>query len=330
MAKKRLYGVDLLKSIAIFGVIFIHSINNNNNNIILEYISSLFRFCVPIFIIYFAYFFNNSLNKCSNKYEYFNFIKNRFLLLLIPYSFFTILYFILLTDFSTFQFKSLITGYWSGYGWPGQYFFIILFQLILIFPILKKIFDFFKEKVIYFTIIFAMFYLATTYYLWENKIISLIDDRFFIYWVPYVLIGMSLSNLKIDLKYKYIILPLSLAVVIFEKNYLLMSTINHSPYIILSVFIISIVLSIYFFDLNIKSKNIHMIVELISNKSLGLFVLNPLIIYFTKPLFLDIIVNLDNYKLIFFTFLYSFLIFIICLLLVNIIEKTSFKRLVSN
>lgn len=50
---KRLIGIDFLKSISIFGVVFIHS---RNDNIISEITSELFRVAVPLFIVFFSYF----------------------------------------------------------------------------------------------------------------------------------------------------------------------------------------------------------------------------------------------------------------------------------
>lgn len=50
---KRNTNIDLLKTISIFGVVFIHC---RDGNIISEVISELFRIAVPIFIIFFPIF----------------------------------------------------------------------------------------------------------------------------------------------------------------------------------------------------------------------------------------------------------------------------------
>ena len=133
---KRLIGIDFLKSISIFGVVFIHS---RNDNIISEITSELFRVAVPLFIVFFSYFLEKNLSSVSTKKEYNDILKQKFFLLFLPYAFFTILYFFILNDLSLIKPRELITGYWSGYGWSGQYFFIVLFQLILVFPLLQKI-----------------------------------------------------------------------------------------------------------------------------------------------------------------------------------------------
>ena len=123
---KRLIGIDFLKSISIFGVVFIHS---RNDNIISEITSELFRVAVPLFIVFFSYFLEKNLSSVSTKKEYNDILKQKFFLLFLPYAFFTIFYFFILNDLSLIKPRELITGYWSGYGWSGQYFFIILLVL---------------------------------------------------------------------------------------------------------------------------------------------------------------------------------------------------------
>ena len=189
---KRLIGIDFLKSISIFGVVFIHS---RNDNIISEITSELFRVAVPLFIVFFSYFLEKNLSSVSTKKEYNDILKQKFFLLFLPYAFFTILYFFILNDLSLIKPRELITGYWSGYGWSGQYFFIVLFQLILVFPLLQKIVN---VKLIYIITISLFLYLIMSYIFWNLSFVSKLSDRIFIYWLPYAILGILLYR-NIDL-----------------------------------------------------------------------------------------------------------------------------------
>lgn len=325
----RIISIDFLKFISIFGVVFIHS---RNGNIIPEVISELFRVAVPLFIIFFAYFLEKSLSNVSTKKEYYNILKQKFFLLFLPYAFFTVLYFFILNDLSTIKPRELITGYWSGYGWAGQYFFIILFQLILIFPLLQKIVNI---KLVYITVVSLFLYITMSYAFWDLSIVSKLSDRIFIYWVPYAILGVLLYR-NIDLfkniSNKFIIFSIILIPIeFFIFNYL---NIVHSPYVIFSVLVSSSLIAIYFIVneniIKISLPNYLKILSIyISNKTLGIFVLNPLFIFLLKPFYSFIQVEnflIDSIMI----FLFSILIFILCILTIEILSRTFIKKLISN
>lgn len=326
---KRLIGIDFLKSISIFGVVFIHS---RNDNIISEITSELFRVAVPLFIVFFSYFLEKNLSSVSTKKEYNDILKQKFFLLFLPYAFFTILYFFILNDLSLIKPRELITGYWSGYGWAGQYFFIILFQLILIFPLLQKIVNI---KLVYITVVSLFLYITMSYAFWDLSIVSKLSDRIFIYWVPYAILGVLLYR-NIDLfkniSNKFIIFSIILIPIeFFIFNYL---NIVHSPYVIFSVLVSSSLIAIYFIVneniIKISLPNYLKILSIyISNKTLGIFVLNPLFIFLLKPFYSFIQVEnflIDSIMI----FLFSILIFILCILTIEILSRTFIKKLISN
>ena len=326
---KRLIGIDFLKSISIFGVVFIHS---RNDNIISEITSELFRVAVPLFIVFFSYFLEKNLSSVSTKKEYNDILKQKFFLLFLPYAFFTILYFFILNDLSLIKPRELITGYWSGYGWSGQYFFIILFQLILIFPLLQKIVNI---KLVYITVVSLFLYITMSYAFWDLSIVSKLSDRIFIYWVPYAILGVLLYR-NIDLfkniSNKFIIFSIILIPIeFFIFNYL---NIVHSPYVIFSVLVSSSLIAIYFIVneniIKISLPNYLKILSIyISNKTLGIFVLNPLFIFLLKPFYSFIQVEnflIDSIMI----FLFSILIFILCILTIEILSRTFIKKLISN
>ena len=325
----RIIGIDFLKFISIFGVVFIHA---RNENIIPEIISEFFRVAVPLFIIFFAYFLEKSLSKVSTKKEYYNILKQKFFLLFLPYAFFTILYFFILNDLSTIKPRELITGYWSGYGWSGQYFFIVLFQLILVFPLLQKIVN---VKLIYIITISLFLYLIMSYIFWNLSFVSKLSDRIFIYWLPYAILGILLYR-NIDL-FKNIANKLILfTIFLIPTEFFIFNYFNivHSSYVLVSVLVSSSLIAIYFIvNENIIKKYLPDYLKklsiYISNKTLGIFVLNPLFIFLLKPFYHYIQVEnifIDSIII----FLFSILIFILCILTIEILSRTFIKKLISN
>lgn len=326
---KRLIGIDFLKSISIFGVVFIHS---RNDNIISEITSELFRVAVPLFIVFFSYFLEKNLSSVSTKKEYNDILKQKFFLLFLPYAFFTILYFFILNDLSLIKPRELITGYWSGYGWSGQYFFIVLFQLILVFPLLQKIVN---VKLIYIITISLFLYLIMSYIFWNLSFVSKLSDRIFIYWLPYAILGILLYR-NIDL-FKNIANKLILfTIFLIPTEFFIFNYFNivHSPYVLVSILVSSSLIAIYFIvNENIIKKYLPDYLKklsiYISNKTLGIFVLNPLFIFLLKPFYHYIQVEnifIDSIII----FLFSIIIFILCILTIEILSKTFLKKVIIN
>lgn len=325
----RIISIDFLKFISIFGVVFIHS---RNENIIPEIISGLFRVAVHLFIVFFSYFLEKNLSSVSTKKEYNDILKQKFFLLFLPYAFFTILYFFILNDLSLIKPRELITGYWSGYGWSGQYFFIVLFQLILVFPLLQKIVN---VKLIYIITISLFLYLIMSYIFWNLSFVSKLSDRIFIYWLPYAILGILLYR-NIDL-FKNIANKLILfTIFLIPTEFFIFNYFNivHSSYVLVSILVSSSLIAIYFIvNENIIKKYLPDYLKklsiYISNKTLGIFVLNPLFIFLLKPFYHYIQVEnifIDSIII----FLFSIIIFILCILTIEILSKTFLKKVIIN
>ena len=114
-------------------------------------------------------------------------------------------------------------------------------------------------------------------------------------------------------------------------NYL---NIVHSPYVLFSVLVSSSLIAIYFIvNENIIKRYLPNYIKklsiYISNKTLGIFVLNPLFIFLLKPFYHYIQVEnifIDSIMI----FLFSILIFILCILTIEILSRTFIKKLISN
>ena len=118
---------DYLKAAAIIGVVCIH--------VSLPF-ADAFRFCVPVFVAVWAFYFDRGLSR-RNTQAAWVYVTRRFWGLFVPYLFWTVLYVSLFHSRSEWEqvpLHTLIGGWFGGYGWHGQYFFIILFQLTCLMP----------------------------------------------------------------------------------------------------------------------------------------------------------------------------------------------------
>ncbi len=270
-------NADLLKCISIFGVVFIHGAFILEETIFLQYFRDMFRFSVPCFIILWAYFFEKSYNKKAKK-ERTRYISKRFLHLFRVYFLWSLLYFFITVDWQVVTAKNVLTKYFTGYGWAGQYFFIILFQFLLIYPVLRKIFETRILKLITIILVVVFYAFYSYYYDALPLILNKIGARPFIFWIPYVFLGIALARNTVNkISRFFLIAPLLIALEFFILNKL---NLQHSPYITIGVLVASILFSVSI--LHIKSieikERLKNFIDFIGSNTLIIFVSNPLII----------------------------------------------------
>ncbi len=174
---------DLLKAAAIVGVVCIHAALPFRD---------VWRFGVPVFVALWAFHYEQSLAKRADPWPY---VRTRFIRLFIPYLFWTTVYllsFHSLQEWRTTPLRTIFGAWLSGYGWGGQYFFIVLFQLTWIYPLLRR---HVSPKTLWATLIvgFALSF-ATAYVFNSNGLVSRIGDRLFVFWLPYVFLGAAFAQ----------------------------------------------------------------------------------------------------------------------------------------
>lgn len=274
---KRNLNIDQLKGIAIFGVVWIHSAHLfiQGDLPVASAIRDIFRFSVPAFIIVWAFFFEKGLQKSEN--NHFVYMGRKFLHLFGVFMIWSLIYFCIVPDSYDLSFKSLITKYWSGYGWSGQYFFIILFQLLIIFPLLRYIYShaFLRSIVI---IACLAIYLWLGY--WGTHVPEFIwkaGDRLFIYWIPYVFLAIYLVRKPVEKVSFYWCLALLL--IPLEFYLLAKANLPHTPYVTPAVFLASAAVTICFL-----AKRVHLpqlplsCFSQLGMNSMTIFVANPIVI----------------------------------------------------
>jgi hypothetical protein len=281
---------DILKVMAITAVVFIHGSSlipcSPYENTISAYtyeVNHMFRFCVPIFVFLWAYFQEKSLLKKVNT----SLLYYRFYLLLIPFFFWSLIYFLLTGDFKTLTFSNVLTKHWTGFGWSGQYYFIILFQLIVLYPAMRCFTLKLAIPLPMMYIISLLFYVTISYSKWFNTdAIGKIGDRPFIYWIPYVILGITHAHRNIfPVKIPLVLGLTSTALIAMEFHWFNLREV--SIYLHPSVFISSFILLSYLaLNVGYSSLNrpIAWVIQITAKNTLGIFCLNPLVILLLLPI----------------------------------------------
>lgn len=226
----RSFSIDFLKAVVIFGVVFIHGASCLGcGSEFSDFMRKIFRFGVPCFIVIWAYFVEKSLIT-KDKPQQYKYLKKRFVHLIIVFLFWSLLHFFLTADLQGLTLTKIITMHLSGYGWAGQYFFIILFQLIMLFPLFRMLY---VNKVLRYTI-YLLSGLLYFIYAYAGDLPNFVDklgDRPFVFWIPYVFIGMTLAQGKIvKLSYWWLFLVLLIPKYFYYESVSYQNNIQNIPF----------------------------------------------------------------------------------------------------
>jgi hypothetical protein len=318
----RNFSIDLIKAISIFGVVYIHAsglgICNSNFQ---EFFKATFRFCVPFFIVIWAFFFEKGISKRFENGEQNSFIKTKLYNLLKIFLFWSLLYFLIETNWTELTLKKIVVRHLI-YGWMGQYFIIILLQLIVFYKFIRYSYD---EIYIKYTILILVF----SFYFIRMLFPSLLHPYFlnityipFFYWIPYVYLGIAASRNKLIKSnffyYLFFLIPL---------EYLLLQYyhIDTLVYITLGVLFGALGLSLFAIQkkLIIENKYVTKFLSYVGSNTMTIFLVNPLVIILIKKVLYLFNIEFScnhSFLLIFIPFLYTFIIIILCLSFVWIIK----------
>lgn len=210
----RIYYLDVLKFISIFGVIFIHLCGFSGHSEILHfritYFSEIFRFAVPVFLMITGTLILNREISISD------FLKKRFSRIVYPYLFWiviTIITFLyvsgaLIQDYPFVIVNQFFNASWNWYFWMilGVY---LCIPIINEFVLNKKL-DGCKYIVI--LMIFAsIFYTVCTFLGYK----TFFELRFFVLPISYVVLGYFLANYEFKIsKNKIIFISLVLFLIV--------------------------------------------------------------------------------------------------------------------
>ena len=272
--------IDTLKGYAIFFVVLIHGGWAWTGGWGAHMYSLYGRMAVPAFIILFTYFFERKLLKSDSNFDIRS-IKVSLIRLFLPFAFWSLLYFAITADFSQLTYRDLLTKHLSGYGWAGQYFFVVLFQLLIAHPLIRR-FSISKFRIFISVVLFGIYFLATTHFLLLPDLLQKLGVRPFVYWLPYSLLGIYLARGGIP-RYKskmFGLLSLLIPFVIPIELY----GIKGESYLTASVLFSSILFTIAWLRTYQESgSKFEMFWSYLGQRSLGIFCLNPLVIMIAAP-----------------------------------------------
>ena len=187
---KRDFATDLIKTCAIIGVICIHCrhLVDDESTRYMDWVS---RCAVPAFIILWAIYTERALLKGKKALNY---LSKRLLNVSLVFICWSVFYLLLKESWSMPSIQAWLIRHFSGGAWAGQYFFILLIQLMVIYPLLRLTYEkrFMRNSILIGSVILylAMGYAHSVF----PDSIHRLKFRPFIYCVPYVYLGIAIAR----------------------------------------------------------------------------------------------------------------------------------------
>jgi peptidoglycan/LPS O-acetylase OafA/YrhL len=183
---------DALRAWAIVGVVAIHGLDLTLGPGTFKWVSSYFRWAVPAFIVLSAYYTALASGR-QGATPLLPWLKARYLKLLPPFVFFSMFYLLVFADLPNLTVQKLLTTHLSGYGWTGQYFFIVLFQLLPMMWLLAR-------RRVSGALALSSVALGLALYMWAphgfagSLLLRQLGVRPFLYWLAYCVWGVFLAQ----------------------------------------------------------------------------------------------------------------------------------------
>ncbi|MET0540827.1 MAG: acyltransferase [Variovorax sp.] len=176
--------VDCLKAIAIIGVVYIHAGAP---------LGGLFRFGVPVFLGFWAFYTERALMRLPAGGQR-RYLTRRFLAFLIPYLFWTGLYLAIFfrADGEQSHGWRFFSGWFGGYGWAGQYYFLLLFQLIVLMPGFRRLVT--PKSILPLLAVSMLLDFLLGLLFSQTHMMSVLGYRLSVFWLPYLFIGVALAR----------------------------------------------------------------------------------------------------------------------------------------
>ena len=336
----------MLRGIAIISVISIHisscfkTMQISPISMIYLSINCFSHFAVPCFIIITGFVLFNKY-KHFNKKDAIQFYNVHLPFLVIPYLTFSILFLIerlVVSRFLQLPFipiQGIVYNFFTGSMWYHLWFFVLILQLYLIYPISICVFNRLSTTFLKFGLYFVLYIFSISFFLFRDlfthipgiNLNSLFMNLPVIGYLPFLFIGMEfncnyikyceiLVNLNSNLKKKsmiYLFVLISLSMYCLYYGYMYLPIIiNFNPaFLIFLLPLLFIIVSIFFLNIcsNItRDSRISMILNRLGDYSFGIYLIHPIIL-----LILDQIIKIGTLSFIRDFFWYYPVLMITCI-----------------
>lgn len=302
--KQKIKYIDYLRTFAIIGVVIIHvsagvvgdyASYSTNDWLVSSFYNSLFRWCVPIFVMISGALLLNDLKTDT----LFTFYKKRAVKVIIPLVFWGIVYYIYINRFQleSITFKTFYVSFLKGPVYYPLWFLYMIIFLYLITPFIKKIINKLTNRQIkWFLIIwFSIISIYNTIFLILDKVsfytteISIYIGQFaagFLY-SGYYILGYYLTKFDIKSSKVFNIIGLISLAITFFGTYIISASNNlfgsyFMNYLNFNTVLVSIMIFLYFKNANLKS---HTILKVISTYSFGIYLIHVIIMEYIFSIF---------------------------------------------
>jgi fucose 4-O-acetylase-like acetyltransferase len=209
--KARDSTIDVLRGLAIIGVVYVHGswlLVNGTTPLIP---SDWFRYDVGSFIAIAAY-----LTCCSTSARslgYWPAVGKRLSRLWLPFVVWSLLYFACFADWRILTPTKVLTRHFLGYGWAGQYYFLVLFQLAFLQPLFKYL-RMPVRSVIAIYVASAVGLALLHCRIPGSGFALALAERPVIYWAPFVALGIWLARNREVFEQRFARVPNSVIAVV--------------------------------------------------------------------------------------------------------------------
>ncbi|MDB2681505.1 acyltransferase [Opitutales bacterium] len=317
---RRDFAPDLIKTCAILGVICIHCRQLVNDDVT-RYLDWVARSAVPTFIILWAVYTERALLSGKKIIPY---LSKRLTHIFLVFAIWSVFYLLLKETWSMPTMQSWLVRHFSGGAWAGQYFFIVLIQLILTYPLIRVTYNNKQLRLIILGLCIILYLMMGYGYNVFPDWIHRLKFRPFLYCIPYVYLGIAIARNKVP-KIHPLWALFGLVLIASEFWILEQLHLSHSAYITPGVLFGSMIFTVGLWHLEIPKLHfcyLQNVVTHIGKNTMTLFVANPLIILLLSKLYLwDTICGNFSVGNILLTLLLAQLIAGLCLILAFCIRK---------
>ena len=290
----RLRSPDQIKAVSIFGVVFIHAAYLlGQDDLTLQVARNLFRFDVPCFMMLWAFFFERSYGRrapaARRAYTW-----DRFRDLFGDYFWWSLLYFLVLANWAALTLPEVLTRHFAGYGWSGQYFFIALFQLLFLFPLIRYAYD--LRWLRYLVIGLSCVMLLLWGYAFDDLpvVLQKLGERPFFLWVPTTFAGIALARGD----WPRIPAWAWVTVVFIPLEFYLLDVAGRThqshatPVVMLSSILLFV--SVVQRDIWFRGPRVERVGTFLGSRTLIVFLANPLIIHLLEPYLPPVLAGVEH------------------------------------